>query len=140
MQDTEARRLLARAREAREKAYAPFSQFKVGAAILLADGRTFTGCNVECSSYGLTLCAERTAIACSVVEGGGEVVAVAIIADTERPCPPCGACRQWIMEWGPHAQVVMSNLRGDIEETTIGALLPGAFTAGFFKAQPPGRS
>lgn len=140
MQPSDAERLLERAREARERAYAPFSQFKVGAAIQLADGRIFTGCNVECSSYGLTLCAERTAIACAVVQGGGEVVAVAIIADTERPCPPCGACRQWILEWGPQAQVVMSNLKGDIEETTIGTLLPGAFTAGFLKVQPPGRS
>lgn len=71
MQPSDAERLLERAREARERAYAPFSQFKVGAAIQLADGRIFTGCNVECSSYGLTLCAERTAIACAVVQGGG---------------------------------------------------------------------
>lgn len=121
--------LLRVARDVRERAHAPFSNFRVGAAIRTADGRVFSGCNVESSSYGLSICAERTALVKAVSEGGGEILEVAIIADTDVPCPPCGACRQLLHDLGPRARVVMSNLEGDVQESTVAELLPGAFVA-----------
>jgi cytidine deaminase len=87
--------LIELARGAREHARAPYSKFKVGAVVECADGRTFTGCNVENSSYGSTLCAEQVALAKAVSEGAGDFVRVAVIADTKAPVPPCGACGQY---------------------------------------------
>lgn len=122
--------LLARARVAREHAYAPYSQFHVGAALLTRDGRQFSGCNVENAAYGLCNCAERTALFAAIVGGckPHDFVALAVIADTPNPVSPCGACRQVMFELC-HAEmpVLMGNLHGDIEQTTVATLLPGSF-------------
>lgn len=121
--------LMAEALKVRERAYAPYSQFRVGAAVRTRDGRIFVGCNVESSSYGLSICAERSALARAIAEGASNVVEVAVVADTPVPCPPCGACRQLISELGPQAQVHMGNLHGETSSRSIEALLPGAFSA-----------
>ncbi|MEY3285253.1 MAG: cytidine deaminase [Acidobacteriota bacterium] len=120
--------LIAVAREARQFAYAPYSNFAVGAVVESRDGRLFTGCNVENASYGLTLCAERVALGKAISEGARDLLRVVVIADTRRPIPPCGACRQLILELaGPEAAVVLANLAGDRIVTTSSALLPAAF-------------
>lgn len=119
--------LIAAARQAREKAYVPYSRFPVGAALLLEDGRVVTGCNVENASYGLANCAERTAIFKAVSDGDKGFKAIAVIADTEGPCCPCGACRQVMSEFAPDARVILTNLHGDVQVTTVRELLPGAF-------------
>jgi cytidine deaminase len=124
--------LIELARQVRELAYAPYSKFKVGAVIECRDGRIFTGCNVENSSYGLTMCAERNALAKAVSEGGRDFVRIAVIADAHAPVPPCGACRQVISELcGRQTEVVMVNLRGQIETHTVDELLPEAFDGSF---------
>ena len=123
------KRDLARAaREARSHAYAPYSHFRVGAAVRVA-GRVFTGCNVENSSYGLTLCAERVAVARAVAEGARRLDAVAVASSTAPPAPPCGMCLQTLAEFGgPETQVLLVGPRGPAVETTLGALLPRAFS------------
>jgi cytidine deaminase len=121
------RALIEAARKARERAYVPYSRFPVGAAILTADGELYTGCNIENSSFGLTNCAERTAIFKAVSEGHQRVATIAVIADTEGPVSPCGSCRQVMSEFGPDARVILTNLQGDITVTTVRELLPGAF-------------
>jgi cytidine deaminase len=128
---TEIDSLIAAARTARERAYAPYSRFLVGAAIRTADGRVFSGCNVENASYGLCNCAERTALFSAVASGcrPGEFKQLAVIADTEGPVSPCGACRQVMLELGgAQLVVIQANLRGALTITTAAALLPGAFT------------
>ena len=121
--------LMERAIAARDNAYTPYSKFNVGAALLTKDGQVFEGCNIENASYGLTNCAERTAIFKAVSEQQREFAAIAIVADTEGPCSPCGACRQVIAEFCvPTMPVYLTNLKGDVLETTVEALLPGAFT------------
>jgi cytidine deaminase len=116
------------ARQAREYARAPYSNFKVGAVVECADGRTFTGCNVENSNYGSTLCAEQVALAKAVSEGARDFVRVAVIADSSAPVPPCGACRQVINELcGGAAEVVMANLAGQFEIRKASDLLPAPF-------------
>ncbi|HMB29232.1 MAG TPA: cytidine deaminase, partial [Blastocatellia bacterium] len=108
--------LINMAREARKYARAPYSNFKVGAAVECADGRTFTGCNIENSSYGATLCAEQVALAKAVSEGARGFVRIAVIADADLPIPPCGACRQVIFELcGREMEVVMAKLDGQFE-------------------------
>lgn len=129
--------LLAEAKKVRERAFAPYSQFRVGAAVRTQDGRVFAGCNVESSSYGLSICAERSALARAVAEGALGVVEVAVVADTPIPCPPCGACRQLISDLGPQAMVHMGNLHGAVSSQSIQALLPGAFTAEYLKRESP---
>jgi cytidine deaminase len=122
--------LIHAAREARDRAYAPYSGFRVGAAVLTRDGRVFQGCNVENASYGLANCAERTALFAAIAAGSrpGEITHLAVIADTQGPVSPCGACRQVMMELGgPHLSVILANLRGDLSQTLASALLPGAF-------------
>lgn len=120
--------LLEESKLAREYAYAPYSKFKVGAALLTADGTIYRGCNVENASYGLTNCAERTAFFKAVSNGAKDFVAIAIIGDTEQPITPCGACRQVMVEFcKPEMPVYLTNLKGDVEVTTVGKLLPGAF-------------
>ncbi|WP_049623689.1 cytidine deaminase [Frateuria defendens] len=122
--------LLALAREAREKAWAPYSNFKVGAAVETRDGRRFGGCNVENAAYGLCNCAERTALFAAVAAGcrPGDFVALAVIADTPDPVAPCGACRQVMAELCDAAMpVLLGCLRGHTHTTTVDALLPGAF-------------
>ena len=121
--------LLAQSKTARENAYVPYSKFPVGAALLAEDGTVFHGCNVENASYGLTNCAERTAIFKAVSQGVKNFKAIAIVADTEGPCAPCGACRQVIAEFcDGDMPVYLTNLKGDVQETTVRELLPGAFT------------
>ncbi|MET0281100.1 MAG: cytidine deaminase [Steroidobacteraceae bacterium] len=122
--------LLAAARIARARAYAPYSQFRVGAALVTRDGRIFGGCNVESQSYGLTNCAERTAFFAAIAAGArpGDFLQIAVIADTAHPVAPCGACRQVMLELGgPGLVVLQANIGGHVKHTTAGALLPGAF-------------
>jgi cytidine deaminase len=122
--------LLTLAREARELAYAPYSQFLVGAAVRTRDGRAFGGCNVENAAYGLCNCAERTALFAAVAAGcrPGDFVALAVVADTPAPVSPCGACRQVMAELCDEAMpVLLGNLTGETRHTTVGALLPGSF-------------
>lgn len=127
-----AEELIELARQVRELAYAPYSKFKVGAVVECRDGRIFTGCNVENSSYGLTMCAERNALAKAVSEGGRDFIRMAVIADAHAPVPPCGACRQVISELcGKQTEIVMVNLRGQIETHTVDELLPDAFDGSF---------
>lgn len=122
-------RLLEAARRVVQNAYAPYSGFRVGAAILTDRGNLYTGCNVENSSYGLTICAERTAIASAVTQEGGtqmRIRAVAVVNERETSCPPCGACRQVIYEFGENAVILLQE--GDnLKRVSIAELLPGAF-------------
>lgn len=121
--------LLEASKTAREKAYVPYSKFPVGAALLTKDGEVFLGCNIENASFGLTNCAERTAIFKAVSEGKKEFVAIAISGDTEGPISPCGACRQVLAEFcDKDMPVYLTNLKGNVLETTVAELLPGAFT------------
>ena len=120
------------AAKVRERAHAPYSRFPVGAAVLYADGGVETGCNVENSSYGLSACAERNALAFGVAHGRGKPLAVAIVVDTPTPCPPCGMCRQVMLEFAPRELPVRSrNLKGDEARYSLGELLPHAFTSDF---------
>ncbi len=122
--------LIAQARQARLQAYAPYSKFLVGAAVLAKDGKIFHGCNVENASYGLCNCAERTALFSAVAAGyrPGDLQAIAVTGDTEGPIAPCGACRQVMIELGgPELTVILSNLQDDVMVTTAGAQLPDAF-------------
>ncbi len=119
--------LLDAARGAREAAYAPYSNFKVGAAVLTATGEIFTGCNVENASFGATLCAERVAIFTAVAAGHRGFTVLAVIADTPEPVPPCGLCRQVLAEFGPDCLIIMANLAGQRRLATLKELLPLAF-------------
>ena len=126
--------LIAQARQARLGAHAPFSNFQVGAAILTADGRVYTGCNIEHSVYSLTMCAERVAIFKAVSEGARGFVKMAIVADFERVTPPCGCCRQSLWEFaGPGTRVILANLDGELRRFDIEALLPLPFDASFLE-------
>lgn len=118
---------------ARERSVAPFSNFKVGAAVRTDSGKIFTGCNIESASYGLTVCAERVAIWKALSEGERNFTNLAVAADTQTLTPPCGTCRQIIWEFAKHADIVMVNLHGDHEEVHIENLLPRAFDARFLK-------
>jgi cytidine deaminase len=121
--------LIAAAKQARENAHAPFSNFRVGAAVRAKSGRIFTGCNVENASYGLTCCAERVAIFKAISEGERGFNAIAVVTDTEELTPPCGACRQIIWEFCGDVPVVMANLKGKVEVDSAGKLLPRPFDA-----------
>ncbi|HOW27979.1 MAG TPA: cytidine deaminase [Elusimicrobiota bacterium] len=120
-------KLLKEAARAREKAYAPYSKFLVGAAVLMDSGKIYTGCNVENASYGLTCCAERTAIFKAVSEGEKKIKAIAIVLDAPDYGAPCGACRQVIYEFGPKAEVIMGTVTGRYEIRPITDLIPLAF-------------
>jgi len=120
------------AKEARELSYSPYSNFKVGAALLCKDGKVFKGTNVENSSYPLCMCAERNALYNAYMHGykKDDFVSLALSADTEEPCSPCGACRQVLSEIFPSkAPIYMTNLKGDIKETNVEELLPFAFSS-----------
>lgn len=122
--------LMELAKQAREKAYTPYSHFKVGAALLDSEGRVHLGCNVENAAYSPTNCAERTALFRAIADGceARSFKAIAVIGDTSTPITPCGVCRQVLVELcGPNMPVYMGNLNGDFVQTTIGELLPGAF-------------
>lgn len=125
--------LIEQARQARENAHAPFSNFKVGAALLTENEKIITGCNIENASYGLTMCAERTAIFKAISEGETKFTRLAIVADTENLTPPCGACRQIIWEFCGDVEIILSNLSSKTETFQMSELLPKAFDAGFLK-------
>ncbi|MBT2754689.1 cytidine deaminase [Mesobacillus foraminis] len=121
--------LIQEARKAMEKAYVPYSKFQVGAALLTEDGKVYQGCNIENAAYSMCNCAERTAIFSAYAQGDRKFKGLAVIADTDRPVSPCGACRQVISELCPNdMKVVLTNLNGDIKEITVEELLPGAFS------------
>jgi cytidine deaminase len=120
--------LIKEAIEARKHAHIPYSHFAVGAALLTGSKRIYTGCNIENASYGLTNCAERTAIFKAVSEGEHTIEAIAVVADTEGPVSPCGACRQVLAEFcDENTKIYLTNLHGNTEEWTMAQLLPGAF-------------
>jgi len=119
--------LIDKAKEARANAYAPYSKFLVGSALITENGKIFTGCNIENVSLGLSICAERVAIFKAVAEGIKDIRAIAVIGDTEEPCTPCGACRQVMMEFAPDMKVVMANLHNKIKIKKARDLLPDAF-------------
>ena len=119
--------LVAAATAAREKAAAPYSHFHVGAALLAEDGRVFGGCNVESASYGLTICAERTAVVKAISEGARKFRAVAVVTGADEPTSPCGACRQVLWDQCRDIAVVMATTGGKREETTLATLIPRAF-------------
>ncbi len=128
--DDEPLALLAAARAVRENAYAPYSRFKVGAAVRAASGRVHSGCNVENVAYPEGTCAEAGAIAAMIAAGDTEIVAVAVIADSPAPVPPCGGCRQKLAEFARHdTPVMLATLDGAQLLTTVGDLLPGRFDA-----------
>ena len=128
MTEQEIQNLIDRAIVAREKTYSPYSHFGVGAAILCEDGTIYEWCNIENASYGLTNCAERTAIFKAVSEGHTNFKALAVVADTEGPCAPCGACRQVMGEFNIPI-IIMRNMKGNIKVVSIEALLPFSFSS-----------
>lgn len=119
--------LIERARGVRARAYAPYSRYCVGAALLGASGRVYTGCNLENAVYPLTICAERAAVAKAISEGERDFVALAVA--TENGGAPCGACRQTLREFGEDIVVLVADLSGEYRETTVGDLLPDSFSA-----------
>jgi len=123
--------LIEAALKARENAHAPFSKFKVGAAVMDSSGRIHTGCNIENATYGLTLCAERVAIFKAVSEGGRDFTRVAVVADTDTLTPPCGACRQILWEFCGDVEIVLGNLNGRTETHRLAALFPKPFDRSF---------
>ena len=127
MTELETQKLMDCAIKARENAYSPYSHFAVGAALLCEDSTLYEGCNIENASYGLTNCAERTAIFKAVSEGHTKFKALAVVADTEGPCAPCGACRQVMAEF-KIPLIIMGNLMGNIKIVTIEELLPFSFS------------
>jgi cytidine deaminase len=129
MSDPSTRRLIDAALAARLHAHAPFSRFLVGAALETADGKIITGCNCESASYGLTICAERVAVVKALSEGVKTAKRVAVVADTKDPTPPCGACRQWLWEFGGDMEVILANLEGEKARFQLKELLPLAFDA-----------
>jgi cytidine deaminase len=124
-------KLVEAAKAARENAHAPYSNFRVGAALRAKSGRIYTGCNVENATYGLTVCAERVAIFKAISEGERGFDAVAVVTDTEGLTPPCGACRQLLWEFCGDAEVVLANLKGKTETTRMSALFPRPFDKSF---------
>jgi cytidine deaminase len=116
---------------ARENAHAPYSKFKVGAALESTDGHIFTGCNVENATLGLTICAERVAIVKAISEGVRSFRRIAVAADTDRLTPPCGACRQILWEFCGDTELILSNLHGTVETMRLSAIFPRAFDGTF---------
>jgi cytidine deaminase len=123
--------LISAALQARENAHAPFSKFKVGAAVEDGTGRIHTGCNVENATYGLTLCAERVAVFKAISEGARGFKRVAVVADTDTLTPPCGACRQILWEFCGDVEIVLANLSGKSETLRLGELFPRPFDSSF---------
>src|SRR6202045_3817467 len=119
--------LITIAKQSRENAHAPYSNFRVGAALRATSGRIFGGCNVENATYGLTICAERTAIFKAITEGERGFDAVAVVADTDTLTPPCGACRQILWEFCGDAEVILANLSGKVERYRMSELFPKPF-------------
>ena len=119
--------LLEAALVARERAYAPYSKFLVGAAVRAESGKIYTGCNVENASFGLTVCAERNALFAAAGAGERKFTALCVVGDTEEPISPCGACRQVMAEFKVSC-IILANLQGDVKEYTLEELLPYGFT------------
>lgn len=119
--------LVAAAHEAQGRAYAPYSRFRVGAAVRTADGRIFTGANIENASYGLTVCAERNAVMQAVLAGARRIVAAAVVTDLSPPAAPCGMCRQVISEFAADCPILLCSVGGERQVVTLGALLPLRF-------------
>ncbi len=130
MMTVEPKRLIDEAIAASKQAHVPYSHFHVGAALLTTDGKIYRGCNIENASYGLTNCAERTAIFKAVSEGDKQFSAIAVVGDTDGPISPCGACRQVLAEFcDDHTQIILANLKGDFVITNINEILPGYFSS-----------
>ncbi len=121
--------LIDAARQARERAFAPFSTFKVGAALETIDGAVITGCNIENSTYGLTMCAERVAVFKAVSDGHRQFRRIAVVADTRDPTPPCGPCRQILWEFAGDIEVILANLQQETGRYRLRDLLPLPFDA-----------
>lgn len=121
--------LIQAAKDGRNHSYSPFSHFAVGAAVLTSNQKIYRGCNIENASFGLSNCAERTAIFKAISEGEDKIIAIAVVADTAGPVSPCGACRQVMAEFcDENTKIYLTNLHGDTEEWTMAQLLPGAFS------------
>ena len=125
--------LIDAAKAVRENAYAPFSEFRVGAALETDDGEVIVGCNVESASYGLTVCAERVAIWKAISQGKRRIKHMAVVADTDELTPPCGVCRQILWEFGGDIPLILANLNGKSEVVQMSELLPRAFDMKFLK-------
>ncbi|MED3952525.1 cytidine deaminase [Priestia aryabhattai] len=126
----EPKQLIDEAIAASKQAHVPYSHFHVGAALLTTDGKIYRGCNIENASYGLTNCAERTAIFKAVSEGDKQFSAIAVVGDTDGPISPCGACRQVLAEFcDDHTQIILANLKRDFVITNINEILPGYFSS-----------
>ncbi len=125
--------LIAAARDARLNAHAEFSHFKVGAALETADGTIIAGCNIENATYGLTICAERVAMFKALSEGHREFRRIVVVAETEAPTPPCGACRQILWEFGGDVEVILANLKRETGRHRLSDLLPNPFDARLLK-------
>jgi cytidine deaminase len=121
--------LIAAAKQSRENAHAAYSNFRVGAALRATSGRIFGGCNVENATYGLTVCAERVAMFTALAAGHRRFRRVAVVADTDAPTPPCGACRQILWEFGGDLEVILANLRRETGRHRLADLLPLPFDA-----------
>jgi len=123
------KQLMEEAIKSRGFAYVPYSKFQVGAALLAKDGKVFHGCNIENASYGMTNCAERTALFNAYSEGVTKFDTLVVVADTDGPVSPCGACRQVISELcEPEMEIILTNLKGNVQRTLVKELLPGAFS------------
>jgi cytidine deaminase len=127
--------LVEEARAAWERAYAPYSNFRVGAAIRTRDGKVFRGGNVENISYSLTICAERSAAVAAVQAGALDWDEIVVVADTEKPTTPCGACRQFLAEFNPHLKIVIANRNQVFYTTSLDVLLPRAFDLETFESK-----
>ncbi len=127
LNDAVRQQLLDQARQARERAYAPYSHFRVGAAALTTTGKIFSGCNIENASYGATICAERVAIFAAVAAGCRDLTSLAVITDTPEPAAPCGLCRQVLAEFNPDCLVIMGTTSGLWRLANLKELLPLAF-------------
>lgn len=125
--------LFAHAKEAKRKSVSPFSHFSVGAALETKSGKIYSGCNIEVSSYSLTMCAERVAMFKAISEGESEFITIVVAADTTEFCPPCGACRQVLADYAPNINIVLLNSKGCTKHTTISDLLPEAFNQDFLQ-------
>ncbi len=129
--DLEYRELIQKARAARSFAVANFSNFPVGAALETPDGRIFTGCNIENATYGLTICAERVAVFKALSEGCREFTRIAVVTDSDKLTPPCGACRQVLWEFCGDIEVILADLKGNADSIKLGELFPRPFDASF---------
>jgi len=136
---SETENLIKIATDARLCSLAPFSNFLVGAALRTAEGKIYTGCNIESASYGLTVCAERVAIWKALSDCERDFTDLVVVVDTEQLTPPCGTCRQIIWEYCKQAKITLANLRGQRQEVYIADLLPRAFDARFLKESSAGK-